>query len=124
MCSRTDRSSERVPSAPDQEQLDLALMVGDLSEEEQQAFRTFAAAQQTDDLALQVTMPLPLRENPKRSVPLRNRVQDHAGQRGFVRHRLWMARRYAHVREELAFLFGYCWSVLRPMAFELGRRLV
>ena len=40
------------------------------------------------------------------------------------RHRLWMAKRYAHVREELAFLFGYSWSVLRPMAFELGRRLV
>ena len=40
------------------------------------------------------------------------------------RHRLWMARRYAHVREELAFLFGYSWSILRPMAFELGRRLV
>ena len=40
------------------------------------------------------------------------------------RHRRWMARRYAHVREELAFLFGYCWSVLRPMALELGRRLV
>ena len=57
-------SSDRVPSAPDQEQLDLALMVADLSEEEQQAFRTFAATPQVDDLALQVTMPLPLRENP------------------------------------------------------------
>ena len=32
--------------------------------------------------------------------------------------------RYAHLREEIAFLFGYCWSVLRPMALELGRRLV
>ena len=43
--------------APDQEQHDLALMVADLSEEEQQAFRTFEAAQHVDDLALQVTMP-------------------------------------------------------------------
>jgi pyruvate,water dikinase len=40
------------------------------------------------------------------------------------RYRLWMARRYSYIREEVAFLFGYCWSVLRPMVFELGRRLV
>ena len=57
-------SSDRVPSASDQEQLDMALMVADLSGEEQQALRIFAATQQVDDLALQVTMPLPLRENP------------------------------------------------------------
>jgi hypothetical protein len=24
----------------------------------------------------------------------------------------------------VAFLFGYCWSVLRPIAFELNRRFV
>ena len=24
----------------------------------------------------------------------------------------------------MAFLFGYCWSVLRPIAFELNRRLL
>lgn len=24
----------------------------------------------------------------------------------------------------MAFLFGYCWSVLRPIAFELNRRFV
>ena len=40
------------------------------------------------------------------------------------RHRLWMALRYAYLREEVAFLFGYSWSILRPMAFELGHRLV
>jgi pyruvate,water dikinase len=40
------------------------------------------------------------------------------------RYRLWLARKYNYIREEVAFLFGYTWSVLRPMAFELGRRLV
>lgn len=40
------------------------------------------------------------------------------------RYRLWFARRYNHIREETAFYFGYNWSVLRPMAFELGQRLV
>ena len=40
------------------------------------------------------------------------------------RHRLWLARRYNYIREEVAFHFGYNWSVLRPMAFELGRRMV
>ena len=40
------------------------------------------------------------------------------------RYRLWFARRYNHIREETAFYFGYTWCVLRPMAFELGRRLV
>jgi hypothetical protein len=38
-------------------------------------------------------------------------------------HRLWLARRYNYAREEVAFLFGYCTSVLRPIAFELNRRL-
>ncbi len=40
------------------------------------------------------------------------------------RFRLWLARKYNYIREEVAFLFGYTWSILRPMAFELGRRLV
>ena len=40
------------------------------------------------------------------------------------RYRLWLARRYAHVRDEVSFLLGSCWSVVRPMAFELGRRMV
>ncbi|MCY4011783.1 MAG: PEP-utilizing enzyme [Gammaproteobacteria bacterium] len=40
------------------------------------------------------------------------------------RYRLWFGRRYNHIREETAFYFGYTWSVLRPMAFELGSRLV
>jgi len=39
-------------------------------------------------------------------------------------YRLYLARRYNYIREEVSFLFGYCWSVLRPMAHELGRRLV
>ena len=40
------------------------------------------------------------------------------------RYRLWLARRYAPVRDEVSFLLGSCWSVVRPMALELGRRLV
>ena len=40
------------------------------------------------------------------------------------RFRLWLARRYNHMREEVAFYFGYTWRILRPMAFELGRRMV
>ncbi|XOV85449.1 MAG: PEP/pyruvate-binding domain-containing protein [bacterium] len=40
------------------------------------------------------------------------------------RYRLWLARRYNYIREEVAFYFGYSWSILRPFAFELGRRLV
>ena len=39
------------------------------------------------------------------------------------RFRLWLARKYNYIREEVAFLFGFTWSVLRPMAYELGRRL-
>lgn len=40
------------------------------------------------------------------------------------RFRLWLARKYHHLREEVAFMFGYTWGVLRPMAYELGSRLV
>ena len=40
------------------------------------------------------------------------------------RYRLWFARKYNHIREETAFYFGYTWRVLRPMAFELGQRMV
>ena len=40
------------------------------------------------------------------------------------RYRLWLALRYNYIREEVAFLFGYGWSVLRPMAAELGQRMV
>ncbi len=40
------------------------------------------------------------------------------------RFRYWLARRYNYIREEVAFHFGYTWSVLRPMAHELGRRMV
>ncbi|HCC43306.1 MAG TPA: hypothetical protein DEQ32_02830 [Gammaproteobacteria bacterium] len=40
------------------------------------------------------------------------------------RFRLWLAYKYNFIREEVAFMFGYTWSILRPMAFELGRRLV
>ena len=39
------------------------------------------------------------------------------------RFRMWLARRYNYIREEVAFHFGYTWSVLRPMAHELGSRL-
>ena len=40
------------------------------------------------------------------------------------RFRLWLGRRYNYIREEVAFHFGYTWSVLRPMAVELGSRMV
>jgi pyruvate,water dikinase len=40
------------------------------------------------------------------------------------RFRLWLALRYNFIREEVAFRFGYTWSIFRPIAFELGRRLV
>ena len=40
------------------------------------------------------------------------------------RFRLWLALKYNFIREEVAFRFGYTWSILRPFAFELGRRLV
>ncbi len=40
------------------------------------------------------------------------------------RFRLWLARRYNYIREEVAFHFGFTWCVLRPFAAELGRRMV
>lgn len=40
------------------------------------------------------------------------------------RFRLWLARKYHYIREEVAFMFGFTWGVLRPMAYELGSRLV
>lgn len=40
------------------------------------------------------------------------------------RFRLWLARKYHYIREEVAFMFGYTWGILRPMARELGGRLV
>lgn len=39
------------------------------------------------------------------------------------RFRLWLARKYHYIREEVAFMFGFTWGVLRPMAHELGSRL-
>ena len=39
-------------------------------------------------------------------------------------YRLWLGRKYNYIREEVAFYFGYTWKVLRPMAAELGRRMV
>ena len=40
------------------------------------------------------------------------------------RYRLWFARKYNQIRDETAFYFGYTWSELRPMVFELGQRMV
>lgn len=40
------------------------------------------------------------------------------------RFRLWLALKYNFIREEVAFRFGYTWSILRPMVSELGQRLV
>ena len=40
------------------------------------------------------------------------------------RWRLWLAQHYYPGREEAMFYFGAAWSVLRPLALELGRRLV
>ena len=40
------------------------------------------------------------------------------------RYRWWLGRKYNYIREEVAFYFGYTWKVLRPMAAELGRRMV
>lgn len=40
------------------------------------------------------------------------------------RFRLWLALKYNFIREEVAFRFGYTWSILRPMVNELGQRLV
>ena len=65
-----------------------------------------------------------------RATAVRNRKFDEVSKKlaGLTywqfRYRLWFARRYNHIREETSFYFGYTWPVLRPMAFELGRRLV
>ena len=40
------------------------------------------------------------------------------------RYRWWLGRKYNYIREEVAFYFGYTWNVLRPMAAEIGRRMV
>lgn len=40
------------------------------------------------------------------------------------RYRLWFTRKYYPIREESCFVLGTAWPVLRPMAFELGQRLV
>ena len=40
------------------------------------------------------------------------------------RYRWWLALKFNYIREEVAFYFGYTWSILRPMAFELNQRLV
>ncbi len=39
------------------------------------------------------------------------------------RFRWWLALKYNFIREEVAFRFGYTWSILRPLAFQLGHRL-
>lgn len=39
------------------------------------------------------------------------------------RFRLWLARKYHFIREEVAYMFGYTWVELRQMALELGSRL-
>ena len=40
------------------------------------------------------------------------------------RYRLWFANKYYPMREESCFVLGMAWPVLRPMASELGRRMV
>ena len=40
------------------------------------------------------------------------------------RYRVWYAQRYYPYREEILFLLGSAWPVLRTLAAELGRRLV
>ena len=40
------------------------------------------------------------------------------------RYRLWFSRKYYPIREESMYYLGISWPVLRPMALELGRRLV
>lgn len=40
------------------------------------------------------------------------------------RYRVWYARRYYPYREEILFPMGSAWPVLRPIAAELGERLV
>ena len=45
-------------------------------------------------------------------------------QRWKFRWRVWLARYYGRHREEALFFMGAAWAVLRPLALELGRRLV
>ncbi|MDP6111583.1 MAG: PEP-utilizing enzyme, partial [Planctomycetota bacterium] len=45
-------------------------------------------------------------------------------QRWKFRWRVWLARYYGRHREEALFFIGAAWAVLRPLALELGRRLV
>ena len=45
-------------------------------------------------------------------------------QRWKFRWHLWLARYYCRHREEALFFIGAAWAVLRPLALELGRRLV
>ena len=40
------------------------------------------------------------------------------------RYRLWFTRMYYPIREESCFVLGTAWPVLRPIAAELGQRLV
>jgi len=40
------------------------------------------------------------------------------------RYRLWFTRKYYPIREESCFALGTAWPVLRPVAAELGQRLV
>jgi phosphoenolpyruvate synthase/pyruvate phosphate dikinase len=40
------------------------------------------------------------------------------------RYRHWFTHRFYHIREEVMFYLPIAWPVLRPMALELGRRLV
>ena len=40
------------------------------------------------------------------------------------RYRLWFTRKYYPIREESCFVLGTAWPVLRPIATELGQRLV
>ena len=40
------------------------------------------------------------------------------------RYRLWFANKYYPMREESCFVLGMAWPTLRPMAAELGRRMV
>ena len=40
------------------------------------------------------------------------------------RYRFWFASKYYPMREESCFVLGMAWPALRPMAAELGRRLV
>ena len=41
-----------------------------------------------------------------------------------LRYRLWFTRKYYPIREESCFALGTAWPVLRPIAAELGQRLV